>query len=318
MSEDAWKELLIDLVCMDEMLMLQLLTILIDIKRDIRAVNMFLEVFGRQVLSQLSLSTQNFFNKNFNFTSKNSNNSNNQIDSNLYYRANLGDITFVDNRIAFIDMLNYFEKNKSTLDVIGMDCEWKPVFDVEDHLVTDLMSDKRNRPSTFQIATREKCFILETKNFLDTLDDDLINKFGDLILFSSTLLKLGYGFCQDAKRLSCSFPTFKHTFVKFTQDVINLDKVASECQKINPKIFQQIVSANKSGPKGLSKLTMICLGKQLDKRECMSNWDNKPLRKAQLQYAALDALVLINIHDFIQSKCKELNISYDYTKKSIL
>ena len=90
---------------------------------------------------------------------------------------------------------------------------------------------------------------------------------------------------------------------------------------MNPTIFQneiQIMNNSKSKPKGLSKLTMICLGKPLDKRECMSNWDNKPLRKAQLNYAALDALVLIKIHDYIQNKCKEMNINFNYTNKCSL
>jgi len=94
---------------------------------------------------------------------------------------------------------------------------------------------------------------------------------------------------------------------------------------MNPKIFECSNEAmggggggNKGAPKprGLSKLTMTCLGKPLDKRECMSNWDNKPLRQAQLNYAALDAFVLIKIHDFIQSRCKELNVNYDYTSKN--
>lgn len=75
----------------------------------------------------------------------------------------------------------------------------------------------------------------------------------------------------------------------------------------------------KSKSKGLSRLTENCFGKPLDKSECMSNWQNKQLRTAQLMYAALDAFVLIQIHDFITQKCKSLNIDYDYTnRKSLL
>jgi ribonuclease D len=47
----------------------------------------------------------------------------------------------------------------------------------------------------------------------------------------------------------------------------------------------------------------------------MSNWENKPLRKAQLKYAALDSFVLIQIHDFIQNRCKELNMDFDYINR---
>lgn len=65
-------------------------------------------------------------------------------------------------------------------------------------------------------------------------------------------------------------------------------------------------------PKGLSKLTFLCFGKPLDKRECMSNWANRPLRHAQLRYAALDAFVLIKINDLFVEKFKALNIEFDY------
>lgn len=314
-SDDAWKELLIDMTNTDEMLIHELFTSLIRF-RDIKAVNMFLDVFGRQILTQLPVSTQEYFNKSVNWPPKNNRNPN----SNFFYTADLGDITFVDNTEAFRVMLNYFESNKSTLDVIGMDCEWKPTFDIEE--LSALTSDpKKNRPNTFQIATRDKCFILETRVFVDSLDDDLLEKFGDLILFSETLIKLGYVFLQDGKKLACSFPRFKSRFDTFTKNVVNLDEVAIECKKIDAKIFNESGSGSakgSGGPKGLSKLTLNCFGKQLDKRECMSNWENNPLRKAQVQYAAMDAFVLINIHDYLQSKFKELNISYNYIKKSKL
>jgi hypothetical protein len=244
----------------------------------------------------------------------------------------------VDNSNLFTEMLCYFETIKPS--IIGMDCEWKPIFDQEESepvetktnmndqeentLATtqvETMMDKKNRPSTLQIATRDKVFIIETKSLVDTLDDELILKFGELVLFSDTLVKLGYGFAQDGKKLANSFPAFKYRFVNFVEDVINMDEIAEECRKINPKIFDtpHVAMASKGPkPKGLSKLTMTCLGKPLDKRECMSNWDNKPLRQAQLNYAALDAFVLIQIHDFIQMRCKELNVNFDYTSKNLI
>lgn len=71
-------------------------------------------------------------------------------------------------------------------------------------------------------------------------------------------------------------------------------------------------SSNNGKPKGLSKLTQSCFGKALDKSECMSNWQNRPLRSNQLRYAALDAFVLIQIHDYILGKLKSQKIDYDY------
>ena len=45
----------------------------------------------------------------------------------------------------------------------------------------------------------------------------------------------------------------------------------------------------------------------------MSNWENNPLRPSQLKYAAVDAFVLIQIYDYINSRCKELNANFIYS-----
>jgi hypothetical protein len=37
--------------------------------------------------------------------------------------------------------------------------------------------------------------------------------------------------------------------------------------------------------KGLSDLVRMCIGKPLDKKEQMSNWEKRPLREAQILYA---------------------------------
>jgi ribonuclease D len=51
-----------------------------------------------------------------------------------------------------------------------------------------------------------------------------------------------------------------------------------------------------SAPTGLSGLTEACLGRPLDKRQRMTNWEDRPLTSEQINYAAMDAKVLIDIH----------------------
>ena len=56
------------------------------------------------------------------------------------------------------------------------------------------------------------------------------------------------------------------------------------------------------------------LGKPLSKGEQCSNWGKKPLRKSQLHYAALDALVCIMIFQQLSKKLENVNFFIVYDK----
>ena len=57
--------------------------------------------------------------------------------------------------------------------------------------------------------------------------------------------------------------------------------------------------------KGLSLAVFKCFGKVLNKKEQLSNWERRPLRDAQILYAALDAACLIDVYKFIKHRLKE-------------
>lgn len=67
--------------------------------------------------------------------------------------------------------------------------------------------------------------------------------------------------------------------------------------------------ANESG-KALSNLVQLCLGKPLDKSNQFSNWENRPLRQEQINYAALDAYCLIEIYNIIRKRCQTHHIDF--------
>jgi hypothetical protein len=127
---------------------------------------------------------------------------------------NENNIIFIQTIEDFVQMLDFFEDTKP--DAVGLDCEWKvsvfnqtlinilnfshshvfifilkPSFDLADTSSENEETDKKNRSSTFQISTREKSFILDMKNLIESLEEPVLNRFGQLILFNETLLKFG-------------------------------------------------------------------------------------------------------------------------------
>ena len=63
-------------------------------------------------------------------------------------------------------------------------------------------------------------------------------------------------------------------------------------------------------PTGLSGLAEVVLGRPLNKRTRMSDWEQRPLSQAQLHYAALDAACLVRL-------VGDANISLSDAKSSL-
>lgn len=146
---------------------------------------------------------------------------------------------YVGDRDQFAKMIEYFEQDAAKIDIVGLDCEWKPIFDEKDEdgqldeLSNGAANEKNKRPNLLQVATREKTFLIEFRDLPDSLDDELVDKFGQLLFFSENVLKLGYAFDQDGRKLSHVFPKFQHKFSDFVDSVVNIDFVVSD---VNMKI----------------------------------------------------------------------------------
>ena len=63
--------------------------------------------------------------------------------------------------------------------------------------------------------------------------------------------------------------------------------------------------------KGLAGLVDIYLGKPLDKRDQISNWEKRPLSQNQVLYAANDAFILLKLYDAL----RELAVSSEALAK---
>ncbi|XWS64464.1 hypothetical protein CRYUN_Cryun05aG0006300 [Craigia yunnanensis] len=170
--------------------------------------------------------------------------------------------------IIWVDELNSLHKATCHIEgskVVGLDCEWKPNY---------VKGSKPNKVSIMQIASDKMVFIFDLiklyKDVPAVLDNCLTR-----ILRSPRILKLGYNFQCDVKQLAQSYGDL-------------------ECFKCYNMLLD-IQNMFKEPRGGLSGLAEKILGAGLNKTRRNSNWEQRPLTRNQLEYAALDAAVLIQI-----------------------
>ncbi|TKY52290.1 Exonuclease mut-7 [Spatholobus suberectus] len=170
-------------------------------------------------------------------------------------------IIWVDEVEGLLDTTRHIEGFK----VVGLDCEWKPNY---------VKGSKPNKVSIMQIASEKMVFIFDLiklhKEVPAILDDCLTR-----ILLSPRILKLGYNFQCDVKQLAHSYEELR-------------------CFK-NYEMLLDIQNIFKEPRGGLAALTEKILGASLNKTRRNSNWEQRPLTPNQLEYAALDAVVLVHI-----------------------
>jgi ribonuclease D len=93
---------------------------------------------------------------------------------------------------------------------------------------------------------------------------------------------LGFRVDGDLKRLRESYPSAQHY-----ANVANV---------------QEIAAGATSADLGLDGLCWEVLGRRVDKRMQRSDWESRPLSAEQRDYAALDALVLIEIWRVLEER----------------
>ncbi|CAN0897228.1 Exonuclease mut-7 homolog [Linum grandiflorum] len=180
------------------------------------------------------------------------------------------DVVWVDDADSLYNATSYIEGCK----VVGVDCEWKPNYQ---------KGSKPNRVSIMQISSEETAFVLDliklSEEAPDALDICLTR-----ILQSPGILKLGYNFKCDIKQLAGSY-TELNCFKQY-QMLLDVQNVFKEpCG-------------------GLSGLAEKIMGAALNKTRRNSNWESRPLSPNQLEYAALDAAVLVHIFHRARNPCQ--------------
>lgn len=183
----------------------------------------------------------------------------------------LADFQFEISQIQMISSLEELEQAKEIInksEVVGLDCEFKSNF----------IPTQKPEVSLIQIATREKCFIVDVAH---------LSKFPEMISFCQELFgndsikKIGFDFKNDVKTLI---------------QTLNLESITIKTLFDLFEIHQDLHGEVST----LSNLVAKYFGKELDKFEQCSDWSTRPLRMGQLVYSAKDAICLVRAFDIMK------------------
>ncbi|GBP71637.1 Exonuclease mut-7 homolog [Eumeta japonica] len=201
-------------------------------------------------------------------------------------------IKIVDNTEKFYDMV---ATDLSNCTVIGIDCEWKPTFGT----------------SQTQVALMQ----ISTSNMVYLIDTLLLNKkefisfwymFNKSLLDNAEIIKIGFGLEQDLKEIKASIVGLHNIKVK-GEGLLDLSLLWKSL--LNTGLT--LPFNTDSGGVSLSAVVQSCFGLPLAKSEQCSNWELRPLRDTQIEYAALDSFVLMKIYLHLQKLCNQQGINFD-------
>ena len=172
-------------------------------------------------------------------------------------------------------LFNLALKKIEESDIIGIDSEWKP-----GNFLTYVL----------QIATREIIYIFDIMKLVRQPDPikELQTKQLQSVFENEKIKKVVFGFSEDLENL----------YRRYRNDYFSKMNCVYDLQVLHKNDRGQVYS--------LSKLSKKIFEKELDKDITIMNWAERPLRKAMIHYAAMDAFILIKIWDeLIISQGKE-------------
>eukprot|EP00043_Microstomoeca_roanoka_P015871 m.159589 g.159589 ORF g.159589 m.159589 type:complete len:351 (-) comp16349_c1_seq4:455-1507(-) len=152
--------------------------------------------------------------------------------------------------------------------LVGIDTEWR---------------NPRLECTVMQIAVDEQIWILDTMIPEEASAYRLeVARMLEYLLTSHSFQILGFAFKDDIRHILPLCPVLREKGLAFT-----------DVQALLKKHLQR-----KAQP-SLSLACQIALGQPLNKLEQCSNWERRPLRPDQLNYAAIDAWCLTKIYSFL-------------------
>lgn len=199
-------------------------------------------------------------------------------------------LTLPPNCIHHVQTASQFTAMLSDLSdqrLIAFDSEWKPTF----------CSD--NELAIVQLATRQNVYIVDVANIkLPHVED--WHQLANGIFANEDIVKLAFSPSSDLMMFGKSMPGFANVHQTIA-GCLDLQLVWQHLNSLARHQFRFPHEGDRFGS-SLSGLVQLCLGRKLDKSNQFSNWQQRPLRAEQVQYAALDAYCLMEIYDVMESE----------------
>jgi ribonuclease D len=206
---------------------------------------------------------------------------------------------------------------------IGLDSEWRPSSFLQD-----------TKCALLQLAQPRRAYLLDLHALVLRASPELEHACDAALsgLFADAqVLKLVFGLREDFRMLRASYPQLEAFRTETLAAGVCVQELFEACRRREraPKkagkhgksapaaaappaddggessrdgagpegVAAEAAAGGRGNRAGLSSVCAALLGSQLDKSAQMSDWERRPLRAAQRRYAAIDAHVLLELHD---------------------
>jgi len=207
-------------------------------------------------------------------------------------------ITYISSYVAVVvvDSLYTIEKAMSLLEAslfssedqlkfVGVDSEWKASILGSRRCYSGKFSQTAESASIMQLATRDHVLIFDFLSLSKHKgSSEVLDRCGNLlerIFCDASVVKVGWGLQGDISMLSSVCRGRYGDIFANAKSILNLEKAFTKYKHLH------ILS--------LTKACEFYLRKPLNKKEQISDWDQRPLSMTQISYASLDAHSLLGI-----------------------
>lgn len=200
-----------------------------------------------------------------------------------FYKLSLhcDQVKIINNGETFFDAVSALKEEH----LIGIDCEWKPSFGTTPPQV-----------AIIQLSTKHAVYLIDVLSMNTNEYASFWNALNRSVFNNTEIIKIGFGLEFDLKEIKASVVGLNNIKLK-GESLLDM----SLLWKSLVEVGLQLPYEGENGGSSLSSLVKSCFNLPLEKSEQCSNWELRPLRQTQIDYAALDSYVLLEIYLFLQN-----------------